>query len=131
MQKREKEKVLKLKNALYDLKQAPRAWCSRIKAYFIKEDFKKYPSEHTLFTKVKEEGKLVILSIYIDDLIFSGNDKVIFDEFKSSMKDEFDMTNIGRMKFFLGAEIVQNHEGIHIHKKKYAHEILKKIWDRK
>ena len=69
------------------------------------------------------------MSIYVDDLIFTGNDKEKFDEFKSSMKDEFDMTNLGRMKFFLGVEIVQNPDGIYIHQKKYALEILKKVLD--
>lgn len=33
--KREEEKVYKLRKALYDLKQAPRAWYSRIESYFI------------------------------------------------------------------------------------------------
>ena len=84
----------------------------------------KCPSEYTLFTKTKGGGRLLIVSIYVDDLIFTSNDKVMFDEFKSSMKNEFDMTDLERMKFFLGMEVIQNDEGIYIHQKKYAQEIL-------
>ena len=126
-QKGEEGKVLKLKKALYGLKQAPRAWYSRIENYFMKEGFEKCQSEHTLFTKIKEGEKLLIVSIYVDDLIFTGNDKEMFDEFKASMKAEFEMTDLGRMKFFLGVEIVQNDEGIYIHQRKYALEILQRF----
>lgn len=42
-------KVYKLKKALYGLKQVPRAWYSRIDAYFSREGFHKCPYEHTLF----------------------------------------------------------------------------------
>jgi len=34
--------------------------------------------------------------------------------FKDSMKKEFDMTDLGKMSNFLGAEIVQNDKGIFI-----------------
>lgn len=82
----EKDKVYKLKKALYGLKQAPRAWYSKIESYFIKEGFEKCPSEHTLFVKTNSEKKILIVSIYVDDLIFTGNDEQLFEKFKNSMK---------------------------------------------
>lgn len=107
-------KVYKLKKALYGLKQAPRAWYSRIEAYFLKEGFEKCDYEHTLFIKTGKEGKLLILSLYVDDLIFTGNDELMVSEFKSSMKHEFDMTDLGKMRYFLGLEILQNSRGVFI-----------------
>lgn len=121
--KGEEEKVYKLKKALYGLKQAPRAWYSRIEAYFLKEDFERCPSEHTLFTKSKE-GKFIIVSLYVDDLIFTGNDKRFCDEFKNSMMLEFEMTDLGKMKYFLGVEVKQCQDGIFICQRKYAKEVL-------
>ena len=126
VKKGEEGKVLKLKKALYGLKQAPRAWYSRIKAYFLESGFEKCPSEHTLFTKT-EEGKALVVSIYVDDLIFTGNDEKLIKEFKVSMKNEFDMTDLGKMKFFLGVEVVQNSKGIYMSQRKYALEILQRF----
>lgn len=123
----EEHKVYKLKKALYGLKQAPRAWYSKIEAYFVREGFEKCYCEHTLFTKSKEGGKLLIISLYVDDLIFTGNDKSMCDEFKKSMMLEFDMSDLGKMRYFLGVEVLQNDDGIYLSQKKYAGEVLEKF----
>lgn len=120
-------KVYKLNKALYGLKQAPRAWFSRIEAYFLNEGFEKCGSEQTLFTKVSKQGKLLVISLYVDDLIFAGDDENMVVEFKQSMMNEFDMTDLGKMRFFLGIEVLQLSEGIFIHQRKYVLEVLKKF----
>jgi len=126
-QKGQEAKVYRLKKALYGLKQAPRAWYSRIDAFFSKEGFIKCPYEHTLFIKTAGGGKILILCLYVDDLIFTGNDNAMFEEFKKSMKTEFDMTDLGRMKYFLGIEVLQKADGIFITQRKYAQEILERF----
>lgn len=83
--------------------------------------------EHTLFTKSKEGGKLLIVNLYVDDLIFTGNDKSMCDEFKKSMMLEFDMSDLGKMRYFLGVEVLQNPDGIYICQKKYAREVLERF----
>ena len=93
--------MYKLKKALYGLKQAPRAWYSSIDAYFSKEGFEKCNYEHTLFIK-RQEDKVVIVSLYVDDLIVCGNDELLLIAFRNSMKNEFDVTDLGRMRYFLG-----------------------------
>lgn len=65
------------------MKQALRAWYSKIESYFIKEGFEKCPFEHTFFVKINSEKKILIVSIYVDDLIFIGNNE---QKFKNSMK---------------------------------------------
>lgn len=122
----EEDKVYRLKKALYGLKQAPRAWFSRIESYFKKEGFQKSAYDHTLFLKRSNE-KILVVSLYVDDLIFAGNDEVMCAEFKSSMQNEFEMTDLGKMKFFLGVEIYQGDDGIHISQTKYAKEILERF----
>jgi len=52
--------------------------------------------------------------LYVDDLIFTGNDEGMFKEFKESMMHEFKMTDLGKMKYFLGIEATQSTEGIFI-----------------
>ena len=119
--------VYKLHKALYGLKQAPRAWFRRIEAHFIGEGFQRCDSEQALFTKRNREGKIIIVSVYVDDLIFTGNDEVMMFEFKSSMLREFDMSDLGKMRFFLGIEVLQKSDGIYICQKKYALEVLRRF----
>lgn len=121
------QKVYKLKKALYGLKQAPRAWYSRIESYFVKEGFRRCPYEHTLFVKVGDGGKILIVCLYVDDLIFTGNDEFMFEVFKNSMMHEFDMTGLGQMRYFLGIEVLQSQEGIFICQKKYTQEVLERF----
>ena len=119
------DKVYKLRKALYGLKQAPRAWYSRIEGFFLQNGFEKCYCEHTLFVR-KEEERCLIVSLYVDDLIYTRNSTEMFEEFKSSMMNEFSMTDLGKMRSFLGVEVVQDKKVIFITQRKYAEEILKK-----
>ena len=121
-----KDKVLKLKKALYGLKQAPRAWNNRIDKYFLENNFTKCPYEHALYVKIKD-GDILIVCLYVDDLIFTGSNPRMFDEFKKVMTQEFEMTDIGLMAYYLGIEVKQKEEGIFISQESYAREILKKF----
>ncbi|GJR46734.1 retrovirus-related pol polyprotein from transposon TNT 1-94 [Tanacetum coccineum] len=121
------QKVYRLKKALYGLKQAPRAWYSRIESYFTKEGFKRCPYEHTLFVKAGERVKILIVCIYVDDLIFTGNDKQMYVQFKTSMMNEFDMTDLGKVRYFLGIEVRQNEAGVFICQKRYAQGVLERF----
>ena len=105
----EKRKVLKLKKALYNLKQAPRTWNFRINGYLKRKGFKQFPYEHSVYVK-KVEGKILIVVLYVDDLIFMGNCQKLIDEFKKDMTLEFEMTELGLLKYFLGLEIKQTPE---------------------
>ena len=80
-------------------------------------------NEHTLFTK-QVRGNILIVSLYGDDIIFTGNNRTICEEFKHSMQLEFDMTDFGKMRHFLGIKVIQNEAGIFICQRRYAREIL-------
>lgn len=127
--KGQEDKVYKLNKALYGLKQAPRAWYSRIESYFTKEGFLRCPYEHTLFIKVGKEGKILIVCLYVDDLIFTGNDETVFVKFKKSMMQEFYMTDLGKMRYFLGIEVVQESEGFFYMPKEVYGRDLRKVWN--
>lgn len=125
--KGKEEMVYKLHKALYGLKQAPRAWFSRLEEYFMKAGFEKSQNEETLFLKKNKEGNILIVSVYVDDLIYTGSDYSMMEEFKKSMQNEFDMTDLGKMRFFLGIEVMQLSDGIHVSQSKYALEILRRF----
>ncbi|KAK9140896.1 hypothetical protein Scep_010577 [Stephania cephalantha] len=100
----QEDKVYLLKKALYGLKQAPRAWYSRIDDHLIGLGFQKSLSEATLYVR-KEGTNITIVSIYVDDLLITGNNQLLIDEFKSNMLKEFEMTDLGLMTYFLGLEV--------------------------
>ena len=100
--------MYKLKKALYGLKQAPRAWYNRIETYFLKKGFKKCPYEHTLFIKIENGGKMLIVCLYVDDLIYTRNNTTMFESFKKSMMAEFEMSDLGMMHHFLSIEVMQS-----------------------
>ncbi|KAG8482637.1 hypothetical protein CXB51_024435 [Gossypium anomalum] len=81
----QEDKVYKLKKALYGLKQAPRAWYDRIDAYLSKLGFEKSLSEPTLYVKKSKDEILLIVSIYVDDLLVTGNKDVLVNKFKAQM----------------------------------------------
>ena len=119
--------VYKLHKALYGLSQATRACFSRIEALFIGEVVRRCDREQTLFTKRNREGKIIIVSVYVDDLIFTGYDEVMMSGFESSMLSEFDLSDLGKMRSFLVIEVLQNSDGIYIHQRKYALEVLRRF----
>jgi len=127
VKKGKEHKVYKLHKALYDLRQAPRAWFSCIESHFMKDGFQKCPSEQTLFIKRSSGGNILIVSIYVDDLIYTSNDTCMMIKFKNSMMQAFDMSNLGKMRFFLGIEILQKTGGIFMFQRKYANDILMKF----
>ena len=73
-------------------KKAPRVWYSRINAYLLENGFEKCEGEHTLYIKEKYD-KILIVVLYVVDVIFTGNDAYLIENFKSVMKDEFEMAD--------------------------------------
>nr|GEZ39291.1 retrovirus-related Pol polyprotein from transposon TNT 1-94 [Tanacetum cinerariifolium] len=118
--------VYRLKKALYEIKQAPKAWYDRLKAFLIKHDYTIRMLDNILFTK-KKDSNIIIVQIYVDDTIFRSTCQEICDEFAKIMHDEFEMSMMGELNFFLGLQIKQLKDGIFFNQSKYIKEMLKKI----
>ena len=91
--------------------------------YLSKIGFIKGTTYGNLYLRKNDDG-LFIIVIFVDDIIFRGNDEES-DKFSKEMKNEFEMSMIGEMKFFLGLQIVQNNDGIFISQAKYLKYLLK------
>ena len=125
--KGEEDKVYKLRKALYGLKQAPRAWYSQIDGYFLEKGFCKSKSEPTLYVKHQGESRILIVALYVDDLVFTGNDKKMIEEFRREMMMKYEMSDLGLLHYFLGMEIYQDDDGVFISQKNYAEKVPKKF----
>ena len=110
-----------MKKDLYGLKQQPRTWYDRIDSFLSILGFTKSKEDPNLYYKV-EDGNLVILLLYVDDLFVTGMDRFI-----RKLATEFEMKDLGMMHYFLGMEVWQNADGISLGQGKYTVEILKKF----
>ena len=119
-------KVLKLKKAIYGLKQSPRAWYHKLSTTLMDRGFKKSEADHTLFTLPSKEG-IVLILVYVDDIIISGNDKVGIQDTKVFLKTVFDIKDLGELKYFLGIEVCRSKEGLFLSQRKYALDLLNEV----
>lgn len=61
-------------------------------------------SDYTLFLK-KQFGKITVLIIYVDDMVVTGNDPEERQAQQNYLSREFEMKDLGPLKYFLGIEV--------------------------
>jgi hypothetical protein len=115
--------VCKLQRALYGLKQSPRAWFGRFSMAMRKYGFKQSNSDHTLFIKHKG-SKVTALIVYVDDMIITGDDEEEISRLQKALATDFEMKNLGGLKYFLGIEVARSREGIFLSQRKYVLDVL-------
>ena len=120
--------VLRLRKAIYGLKQSPRAWYHKLSTTLNGRGFVKSQADHTLFTLTSKQGITVIL-VYVDDIIITGSDKEGISLTKTFLKAAFDIKDLGELKYFLGIEMCRSKEGLFMSQRKYTLDILKEAGD--
>jgi hypothetical protein len=118
--------VCKLKKALYGLRQAPRAWYSRMDKYLQHTGFRKGSAKKNLYINVSQ-GNILLIEVYVDDIIFGSDDDRLIHKFAKDMQNEFEMSLLGELFLFLGHQIYQRNQGIFISQNKYIREMLKRF----
>ena len=80
-------------------------------------------SDHTLFLK-KQQGKITALIVYVDDMVVTGNDPEEREALQDYLSREFEMKDLGPLKYFLGIEVSRSDKGIFLSQRKYALDLL-------
>ena len=111
--------MLRLRKALYGLRQAPRAWNSKLDATLASLSFSKCATEHALYGKSTKHGRLIV-GVYVDDLIITGSEQRDIDDFKREMKGRFRMSDLGLLTYDLGIEVEQGRDAITLRQSSYA-----------
>jgi hypothetical protein len=93
--------MCKLKKALYGLKKSPRAWFSRLDQYLQKQRYKRWTTDNNLYKKIEDQNMIVVV-VYVDDIIFGSNITTLSRKFATKMQEEFEMSMLGELSFFLG-----------------------------
>jgi hypothetical protein len=77
----QEHQVLKLKKVLHGLRQAPRAWFSKLHTSLHSLKFVHSDHEHTVYTR-RTVNQLLVIVVYVDDLLIVGPDDEDIAKFK-------------------------------------------------
>jgi hypothetical protein len=70
---------------------------------------------------------MLIIVVYVDDIIFQSNADRMSQKFAEEMQNEFEMSMLQELSFFLGLHITQRSKGIFISQIKYIKEMLRRF----
>ncbi|CAA0827649.1 cysteine-rich RLK (RECEPTOR-like protein kinase) 8 [Striga hermonthica] len=123
--KGEEHKVLRLRKALYGLRQAPRAWNAKLDATLGTLGFTRCATEHALYTRRRGKEELIV-GVYVDDLIITGAREEDINGFKREMATRFRMSDLGQLSYYLGIEVKQGRDSITLCQRAYAGKLLER-----
>ena len=90
-----------MNKALYGLKQAPRAWYDTLSKYLLSCGFVRGKIDSTLFV-LHDQKDILLVQVYVDDIIFGSTSDEMNKLFIKIMTDQYEMSHMGKLKFFLG-----------------------------
>ena len=64
-----------------------------------------------MFYKHSNKGKVAILIMYVDDIVLTGDDCNELEKLKGKLAEEFELKDLGALKYFLGMEFARSKEG--------------------
>ena len=106
-------KVCHLRRALYGLKQAPRAWFTKFSSTIFRLGYTASSYDSALFLCRTDKGTILLL-LYVDDMIITGDDLSGIQELKDFLSQQFEMKDLGHLSYFLGLEITYSTDGLYI-----------------
>ena len=119
-------KVCRLRKSLYGLKQSPRACFGKFNEVIEKVGMQKSKSDHSVFYRNSQAG-IILLVVYVDDIIVTGNDMAGISSLKSFLHGQFHTKDLGMLKYFLGVEVMRSKRGIFLSQRKYVLDLLSGI----
>jgi hypothetical protein len=114
----------RLNKSLYGLKQSPMSW-NRVLDEFLKtEGLIRTSADYGVYIKKTDSFNLIVTT-YVDDLLIASENLDIIINFKKSMTQRFEMSDLGEMKYILGIEVLQLNGSIKITQTNYIAELIK------
>jgi histone deacetylase 1/2 len=118
--------ICKLDKALYDPKQAPRAWYSRLSQRLLELGFVPSKGDTSLFFFKK--GKLTIfVLVYVDDIIVGSSSQEATNALLKNLKRDFALKDLGDLHYFLGIEVKRPGGDLLLTQGRYTSEILERV----
>jgi hypothetical protein len=115
--------ICRLRRFLYGLKHDPRAWFELFASVVTAADFSPSAHDPVLFVHTSPRGQTLLL-LYVDDMIIT-NDNFEYIAFgKAHLREQFLMTDLGPLGYFLGIEVSSTSDGFYISQEKYIQDLL-------
>jgi hypothetical protein len=119
-------RVYNLSKALYELKQVSRAWYARFKTFLLEHEYVMGSVDKTIFT-LNYSTDFLLVQIYVDDIMFGGSSHTLMSRFQEIMENEFQISIMGELNFFLDIQVKQMKQGTFVHQAKYIKDLMKKF----
>lgn len=120
---KESNRICRLNKALYGLRQAGRAWHSKLRQALLEMGAIPSKCDPCLFQIKKGKIPTLILT-YVDDILISSPSVEVMDEVISHLSTKFEVKNLGDIDFCLGMEF-KRHQGVFsINQRRYILELL-------
>ena len=84
----------------------------------------KSEKDHSVFYKKSAAG-IILLVVYVDDIVITGNDHAGISDLKTFMHSKFHTKDLGELKYFLGIEVSRSKKGMFLSQRKYVLDLLK------
>lgn len=81
--------------------------------------------EHGVYVK-RNGSKSIIVGVYVDDLLVTGTDNGMIQEFKDKVSSTFEMSDMGKLSYYLGIEVKQSDDSIELKQTGYARKMLER-----
>ena len=79
---------------MYGLKQAPHAWFAKFSSTIRDFGFSSSAHDSALFIRKTKRGTILLL-LYVDDMIITGDDTVGISSLKQFLHRQFEMKDLG------------------------------------
>jgi hypothetical protein len=115
--------VCHIHRSLYGLNQAPHAWFQRFASVITIAGFFVNTDDPALFVHVSSHGQTLLL-LYVNNMIITGDDPAYIAFVKAHLTNQFFISDLGPLRYFLGIEISSTSEGFSLFQEKYIYDLL-------
>ena len=118
---------MQLRKSLYGLKQAGRAWYSKIDAVLLEVGFTRLVTDHCVYS-LRKADLIILIALYVDDLLLLSNFLDKLNEMKRVLSRRFDMKDLGEVDYILGIQVERNRKArtLTISQREYVKKVLER-----
>jgi len=84
-------------------------------------------NDPNLYTKFNKQRKIILISLYVDDMVIIGNANNLIKEIKQQMSQVFEMKDLGNLNYCLGLEVWRDFGQTFLTQGKYAKSLLERF----